>query len=152
MSFTVSSIIAAVKRDGSITFAALAKDIEAGAAAVVRLLGPTAQAFADQEVSTAKQFASDAITMADSYLGSHQQAIALAVEQAIDTELTVLTRGASLPFALNGLTSAGVDQLVAAAVAAAHNAGLLIKARLATQGGLQGQTVQPTLSAPPPQG
>lgn len=145
MSFTVSSIIAAIKRDGAVVFADLAKDITNGAAAVVKLLGPTAQAFLDQEVSTAKQFASDAITMADGSLASHQQAIALAVEQAIDTELGILTGGKSAAF--NGFTNAGVDQLVSAAIAAAHNAGLLIKARLAAQSSLQAPAAFPTAQA-----
>lgn len=81
------------------------------------------------DVSTAKQFASDAIGDADGLLAANQANIAKATEVAIETELGVLTGGAS--HTLDAFTSDGIDKLVAAAVAAAHTTGLAWKAKLA---------------------
>lgn len=83
-----------------------------------------------QDVSTVKQYASDAISFADGLLATNQANIAHATETAIETELGVLTGGAS--HALDAFTSDGIDKLVASAVAAAHATGLAWKAKLAT--------------------
>lgn len=104
--------------------------IEGGATRIYQLLPDDMKAVVDGEVSVAKQYVSDAISQADLGLARHQQAIALGVEEAIDTELALLTKGVSVPY--NALTNHAIDAMVATAIAAAHNAGLSIKARLAS--------------------
>lgn len=125
MTFRISTLFAGF----SGAFHAIAMDLENAGAAVLKAAGPSLSAMVDKDVAVAKQMASDAISWADGVLASHQQAIAMATEQQLDTELALITGGASVPF--NKFTNDGVDSLVAAAVSAAHNWGLQTKAALA---------------------
>lgn len=111
------------------TFEDAAAAIEADAKAIYDKLPAEFQGMIQADVSTAKQYVSDAIGQVDSALAARQQAIALAVEQAADTELGVLTGGASVEF--NAFTNAGIDQIVSAGEAAFHNWALSVKGRLA---------------------
>lgn len=112
------------------TFHAVEATIENDVQRIYALLPSDLKSVVDQDVQIAKQYVSDAISQADSSLASHQQAIAMGVEEAIDTELALLTRGVSVPY--NAFTNHAIDALVATAIAAAHNAGLSIKARMAS--------------------
>jgi hypothetical protein len=112
-------------------FEAAAEAIEADAKAIFEALPPEFQAMIRKDAALAKQYVSDAIGKADGALAAHEHAIALAVEQAADTELSLLTDGRSVQF--NAFTNAGIDQIVATGVAAFHNWALSAKAKLAAE-------------------
>lgn len=123
--FRISQVIA----KASTVFHDIATALETAVASVIQHSPAPLAAMIEADISTAKQMLSDAITYADTALASHQQAIAMAVEQAADTELALITSGASVPF--NKFTNDGIDKMVAAAVSAAHVWGLSAKSRLA---------------------
>lgn len=122
--------ISQVFQSATTAFHDIAANIESSVQRLYQLLPGDLKKVVDQDVSIAKQYVSDTIGQLDSSLALHQQAIAMGVEEAIDTELALLTRGASVPY--NAFTNHAIDAMVATAVAAAHNAGLSIKARLAS--------------------
>lgn len=128
--FTVSAIFKAVRDNVADVWSLVAKDVVAAEQALIKAVGPGVKDFVSAETSVAKQYASDMISAADGWLASHATIIAQMVEQTIDTELALATNGVSAGY--NKLTNEGVDKMVSVAIAAAHNAGLAIKAKLAT--------------------
>lgn len=134
--FRISQIFAKVVT----TFQDAEKSIEAAAETIYQHLPSQLQAMVKTDVSLAKQYVSDAIGKVDTALSSHEQAIAMAVEQAADTELALVTGGKSV--ALNELTNAFVDGVVASGTAAFHNWALSVKAKMATD------TPAPAAAAP----
>lgn len=145
--FTVSAIILAAKNRASGIWDTVVADVAKAEQALEAALGPAVHDFLAAEVAVAKQYASDTISTADGWLASHAAIIAQAVETAIDTELAAATRGASTGF--NKLTNQGVDELVNAAIAAAHNMGLAIKAKLAASAAPAAPAKLTTIPLPP---
>jgi hypothetical protein len=144
--FRISDIVSKVVT----TFDEAEAAIENAATAIYNRLPKAFQAMVQEDIVTAKQYVSNALSAADTTLAAHQAAIAKAAETAADTELALITGGKSV--GLNGLTNAAIDELVASGVAAFHNWGLSVKADFAAQtpavaGGAQ-NAIQPEVHQP----
>lgn len=90
---------------------------------------PAASAFVANAVSAGKQFASDAISIADSEFAQYLHPITDATEVALETGLAAITKGATVPF--NAAISNAIDRLAASSQASAHLWALETKAKLA---------------------
>lgn len=90
--------------------------------------------------SVVKQGLSDALSIADSALGTHAMPVAKIVEDALEAALSSATGGLSTP--LNAIIDSGVEDIGGIAVTAAHAWILKTKARLAAL---------PTAAPAPPQ-
>ncbi len=80
-------------------------------------------------LSDVKQAASDAVGMADTYVGAAIMPAAAGVEVALDAALATLTKGASIPF--NGFVNDGIDKMAAAVKSEADTWALKAKAEIA---------------------
>lgn len=80
-------------------------------------------------LSDVKQAASNAVDMADTYVGAAVMPAAKGVEVALDAALADITKGVSIPF--NGFINDGIDTMAGAIVAEAHAWALKAKASLA---------------------
>ena len=76
-----------------------------------------------------KQAASNAVDMADTYVGNAVLPAAKQVEVALDAALASITKGVSIPF--NGFVNDGIDKMAAAIKAEADAWSLKAKAALA---------------------
>lgn len=123
-------------------FAAVAHKVESWADILARH-NPAYAADIAAVVSKVKQGVSNAIDLEDSALGDHAAQISKGIAAAVEAELAILTKGASVPY--NAFVENGVDRLINHGVAELHALGLQIKATLAEKsltphGGLiQGQ-------------
>lgn len=90
---------------------------------------PAASAFVTQAVSAGKQFASDAISVADQEIAQYLHPVTDATTVALEAGLAAVTKGASVPF--NPAISSVIDRLSASSQASAHLWALETKARLA---------------------
>ena len=112
---------------GAISWTQAATQAEAWAAKWVAS-DPAAVALAGTALTEVKQVLSNAIGDAGTALAANKANIATGVATALETELAALTKGVSLP--ANPLITAGVDDLVNTAIAAAQAWGLEAKAAL----------------------
>jgi hypothetical protein len=90
---------------------------------------PALTSAAGAVVSDVKQAASNAVGLADTYVGAAILPAAKGVEVALDAALASVTKGASIPF--NGFVNDGIDQMAAAIKAEADAWALKAKAALA---------------------
>lgn len=90
---------------------------------------PALTAMAGAVTSDIKQAASNAVVLADTYVGAAILPAAKGVEVALDAALASVTKGASIPF--NGFVNDGIDQMAAAIKAEADAWALKAKASLA---------------------
>lgn len=112
---------------GKITWATAAGQIVAWGEKIIGM-NPAATQLVGAAVADAKQFASDAITLADDELGQYIAPATLAAEAALEAALEALTKGASLPF--NPLITSGIDRFATAVKNAADLWALQAKASL----------------------
>lgn len=91
---------------------------------------PTLTAAAGAVLSDVKQAASNAVDMADTWIGQHVGPMTLAIETAADSALAAATGGKSVPF--NGFVNDGIDRMVQAGKAELDAWALKAKASLAT--------------------
>lgn len=112
-----------------ITFHEAAAKVEQWGVQVTPVLG----AAVPELVSDVKQAASDAISMADTFVGSHAMTVAASLEVALEGALGTLTHGISTPF--NPLISDAIDRLALAAKQQADAWSLEAKAKLAPAAG-----------------
>lgn len=111
-----------------ITFSQAVTEVEAWATHLTAN-DPVATAAVGALVSTAKQAASDAVTIGDGALGTIIATGAVAVETAVETALSSATKGLSTGF--NPIISAGIDTIANALKAEIDSAALKAKANLA---------------------
>lgn len=90
---------------------------------------PTLTAATGAVLSDVKQAASNAIDMADTWIGQHVGPMTVAIETAADAALASATGGASIPF--NGFVNDGIDRMVQAGKAELDAWALKAKASLA---------------------
>ena len=94
-----------------ITFNQAATEAGAWAQKVVAA-DPTMTAAAGAVLSDVKQAASNAIDMADTWVGQHIGPMTTSIETAADAALAAATGGKSISF--NGFVNDGIDRMVAA--------------------------------------
>lgn len=90
---------------------------------------PALTAAAGAVLSDVKQAASNAIDMADTWVGQHVGPMTAAIETAADAALAAATGGKSVPF--NGFVNDGIDRMVQAGKAELDAWALKAKAGLA---------------------
>lgn len=121
-------------------FAAVAQKLE-GWGEILARHNPAYAADIAAIVSKAKQGVSNAIDLEDSALGSHAAAISKGVAGCVESELAVLTKGASVPY--NAFVENGIDRLINHGIAELHALGLKIKADLASKSAPASEQSQP---------
>lgn len=113
---------------GKITFSQAAAEAAAWAQKIVAC-DPTLTATAGAVLSDVKQAASNAVDMADTWVGQHVAPMTAAIETAADAALAAATGGKSIPF--NGFVNDGIDRMVQAGKAELDAWALKAKATLA---------------------
>lgn len=116
--------------EGKHTFSQIAAKYAAMASTLISH-DPLLQNAASAILTDVKQAASNAVTLADTYIGAAILPAAKGVEIALDASLATLTKGVSIPF--NGFVNDGIDQMAAAIKAEADSWSLRAKAALITQ-------------------
>lgn len=103
--------------------------VESGVQKVENLLGPEASADINAGLQDVQQALGGAVALADADLAPYLASGAKAVEGAVDTVLTVATKGGAAP--LIPLVNGGIDQLAAGLKAAIDAQAAYWKAKLA---------------------
>ncbi len=113
---------------GKITFQQAVAEASAWSQKVVAA-DPTLTAVSGAVLSDVKQAASNAVDMADTWIGQHVAPMTLAIETAADAALAAATGGKSIPF--NGFVNDGIDRMVQAGKSELDAWALKAKAELA---------------------